>query len=140
MTATAQLFDDIQPAPDQADQIDQWFDDLAASYPRKKDLSRARVVWRRMKPTRALFHQCAAAIERQQTSIEWRNGFAPYLSTWLRGKRYEDQIELAPISAQLLRDAEHIRRTSFSRCPHPDPCANFRACVETIARGMTRDR
>lgn len=69
------------------------FDRFWKAYPKKKDKANAEKAFRKVKvPVSVLVD----AIKRQSASEEWNkdNGkYIPYPSTWLNGKRWEDELE-----------------------------------------------
>jgi hypothetical protein len=68
-------------------------------YPRKVDKAKAQKVWDKLKVTAELFTVIACAIARQSQSLDWlkSNGqFIPHPTTWLHGKRWEDELQ-APV-------------------------------------------
>ena len=70
------------------------FDRFWAAYPKKKDKQAARRAWKKLKPDLALCRVMSAALERQKESREWRKeggAYIPYPSTWLNGRRWEDE-------------------------------------------------
>lgn len=71
------------------------FDDFWLAYPKKVDKQTARSLWDKLAPDNELKKVIIAAVKRQAQSEEWRkdNGqFVPYPSTWLRHKRWEDDV------------------------------------------------
>ena len=71
------------------------------SYPknRRKKKEAARKAWRKLNPDLALCRIMAAALERDKRSGDWqRDGgaYIPYPSSWLNGKRWEDEPEGGP--------------------------------------------
>jgi hypothetical protein len=74
----------------------QWFNEFWNIYPKKKDKERAQKAFMRIKPTQELFAQMKRAIENQKKSAQWKDAqYIPYASTWLNGKRWEDEIPLS---------------------------------------------
>ena len=75
------------------------FDRFWAAYPKKKNKDAARKAWRKLNPDLELCRVMAAALERDKQSREWlkENGdFIPHPSTWLNGRRWEDEHNEAP--------------------------------------------
>lgn len=71
----------------------QRFDIFWEKYPKKRDKKEALAIFLRLKPSEELFEAIIEAIELQKRSKQWRdNQYIPYPSTWLRGKRWEDEI------------------------------------------------
>ena len=70
------------------------FDQFWAAYPKKKDKEKARRAWRRLNPGPELCQTMAAALERDKRSPNWQKdsgAYIPYASTWLNGRRWEDE-------------------------------------------------
>ena len=70
------------------------FDRFWAAYPRKQDKQKARRAWRKLKPDPALCRVMWEALERQKQSKAWRKedgAYIPYPSSWLNGRRWEDE-------------------------------------------------
>ena len=75
------------------------FDRFWAAYPKKKDKQKARKAWMQLNPDLALCRVMAEALERQKRSESWqeKNGqYIPYPSTWLKGRRWEDEPDGPP--------------------------------------------
>lgn len=74
------------------------FEDFWAVWPKRVDKQSAIAAWRKLKPDAALAGQIVAAVQRHAGSEAWlRDGgqFIPYPSTWLNGRRWEDEVEPA---------------------------------------------
>lgn len=70
------------------------FDQFWDVWPKKVNKEKARQAWRKVKLTDELFAFIIAAVESQKRSADWqKNGgeFIPHASTWINGKRWEDQ-------------------------------------------------
>lgn len=77
------------------------FDRFWHMYPRKVSKQAARRAWDKLKPDMLLCSQMSRALKAQMQSEEWtRDGgrFIPYPSTWLNGRRWEDELTPAPVS------------------------------------------
>lgn len=77
------------------------FEQFWNAYPknRRKKKEAARKAWRKLNPDLALCRIMAAALERDKRSGDWqRDGgaYIPYPSSWLNGKRWEDEPEGGP--------------------------------------------
>lgn len=75
------------------------FDRFWARYPRKQDKAKARRAWAKLAPDRALADRIMAALEIQRRSESWtREGgrYIPMPSTWLNGRRWEDELPPGP--------------------------------------------
>lgn len=74
------------------------FNRFWACYPRKVNKQAARRAWEKLKPDLLLCSQMSQALKRQMASEEWqRDGgrYIPHPSTWLNGRRWEDE-DVAP--------------------------------------------
>ena len=62
-------------------------------YPRGENRQRAVKAWDKLKPDDALIDTMARALVRQKASPDWQRGIGiPHASTWLNGRRWEDEI------------------------------------------------
>lgn len=71
------------------------FEAFWSAYPRKDAKDGAAKAFARIGPDEALQAAILAAVERQKASDQWtRDGgkFVPYASTWLNGRRWEDEL------------------------------------------------
>ena len=76
--------------------LDELFNQLWATYPKKVGKSLAHKAFQKIKPDQQLFDTMIKAIEVQKRSRGWKkeNGqFIPHLSTWLNQARWEDELE-----------------------------------------------
>lgn len=68
-----------------------------AMYPNKKGKASAEKAWAKLKVSESLFNLIAEGLARQVVSDAWtKDGgqFIPHPSTWLNGKRWEDEVRL----------------------------------------------
>ena len=64
-----------------------------AYYPRGEAKQAAIRAWDKLRPSPALIDTMAAALQRQMQRKDWREGIGiPYASTWLNGRRWEDEM------------------------------------------------
>jgi hypothetical protein len=69
------------------------FTQFWCAYPKKRDKERAQKIFLRIKPSTELFAQMMNALESQIKSKQWQDRqYIPYPSTWLNGKRWEDEV------------------------------------------------
>ena len=68
------------------------FDDFWQAYPNKKAKHAAQQAFNRLNPDDDLVETMICAIANQKRSEQWKRGFIPMPSTWLNGKRWEDEI------------------------------------------------
>ncbi len=74
-----------------------FFQKLWNTYSRKVNKISAIKAWDKLKPSPELVETILSAIEKAKESKEWKkdNGqFIPHLSTYLNGRRWEDEIEV----------------------------------------------
>lgn len=70
------------------------FDIFWERYPRKQSKKKAMEAWKKIKFENGLFEQVLASLDMAKKTTEWTrdNGrFIPYPSTWLNGRRWEDE-------------------------------------------------
>jgi hypothetical protein len=82
---------DTEPAESEGD----GFDAFWAAYPRKVNKQNAIKKWQKLKPDAALLETIMNALARHKASHDWAkdNGqFIPHATTWLNGRRWEDEI------------------------------------------------
>jgi hypothetical protein len=79
------------PAPP----ADPLFDRFWEAYPLKAARLAARKAWAKLRPDGALLDVLLAALARQKESAQWREGVIPHASTWLNGRRWEDEVLVA---------------------------------------------
>ena len=74
------------------------FDVFWSAYPRKIGKGAAEKVWRTLAPNEALSLAIVKAVNEQRTCEQWTRDsgkFIPHASTWLNGKRWEDEVTAA---------------------------------------------
>lgn len=79
-------------------------------YPNKKGKAAAEKAWKKLKVTDDLFTLIAQGLAKQCTSQAWLKDsgqFIPHPTTWLNGKRWEDEIPSAPTNVHLLPVNRH---------------------------------
>ena len=65
-------------------------------YPKKLNKEKAHCAFMRIKQSEQLFEQILNALEIHKRCKQWRDKqYIPYASTWLNGKRWEDEIPLS---------------------------------------------
>lgn len=73
------------------------FDQFWAIWPRKVAKAEARKAWAQTEKIRPSLHEIIAAIKAQSQTEQWMRGngqFIPHAATWLRGERWEDEVEV----------------------------------------------
>lgn len=81
-----------------------------ALYPRKQDKAKALKAWAKLKVTDELFSLITKGLSAQVVSADWvKEGgkYIPMPTTWLNGKRWEDEIPSAPTNVHLLPVNRH---------------------------------
>lgn len=95
------------PAPVVSDDL---FPKFWKIYPRKVGKDKAEKAWGKLKVTRELFDLMATALAKQVLTPDWtkeKGQYIPHPSTWLNGKRWEDEIPSAPTNVHLLPVNRH---------------------------------
>ena len=75
--------------------IDDGFDRFWSAYPKKVAKQAAVKAWRSLRPGPDDLDAMLAALRRQAASADWtKDGgrFVPHAATWLRGRRFEDEV------------------------------------------------
>lgn len=79
----------------ETDSFSKSFDDFWKAYPKRVSKTNALKAWKKLKPNDDLVREILSALEKQKQSSQWQkdNGqFIPYPTTWLNGKRWEDDL------------------------------------------------
>lgn len=66
-----------------------------AAYPKKVKKQKSREIWRKLAPDEAQTAQILSALEQQKRSARWRKDRGQYIpdpTTWLNGRRWEDEL------------------------------------------------
>jgi len=88
--------------------LDVWeesFDQFWQQYPYKVAKANALKAWRKIKPDAALLAKILASLEVAKSSDGWKKDggrFIPHATTWLNGRRWEDEIGKAEASEEVL--------------------------------------
>ena len=69
------------------------FDRFWNAYPRRQAKRDALKAWGKLKPTPELLATMLEAIEEQKRGRQWRDGYIPLPATWIRGQRWEDELD-----------------------------------------------
>jgi hypothetical protein len=70
------------------------FDQFWSAYPKKKDKAGALKIWQRLQPSSETVTAILAALDWQRQQPDWQKDagrFIPHPSTWLNGRRWEDE-------------------------------------------------
>lgn len=81
--------DDVLPR-----EIEERFVRFWAAYPRKEAKQKAHAIFLQLKPDEQMLQEMLKAIERQKTCDQWQEAggrFVPHPTTWLSGRRWEDE-------------------------------------------------
>jgi hypothetical protein len=75
---------------------DGMFDTFWKAYPRKVNKQAAEKAFNKLNPSENLFKAIMAGLENHKKSKQWTDPqYIPHASTWLNGKRWEDELESA---------------------------------------------
>ena len=83
-------------------------------YPRKVKKATAEAAWKKLDLTPEVLTSIMTALARQASSIDWlkSNGqFIPHPTTWLNGKRWEDEVVPAIASQSRHNNLDQIDHT-----------------------------
>ena len=75
-------------------EIEERFVRFWAAYPRKEAKQKAHTVFLQLKPNEQMLQEMLKAIDRQKTCDQWQEAggrYVPYPTTWLSGRRWEDE-------------------------------------------------
>ncbi|MFN3075972.1 MAG: hypothetical protein ABT940_03640 [Alphaproteobacteria bacterium] len=81
-----------EPAPEKVG-----FDLFWSVFPRKIGKGAAELAWKKLRPDATLQRRIIEAVKAQCKSEQWKRDqgrFIPHPSTWLNGKRWEDEVEV----------------------------------------------
>ena len=82
------------------------FEAFWKAYPRKEKKQDAKKAFMKLKPSEDLFKTIMAGLENHKKSKQWMDKqFIPHPTTWLNGKRWEDELEAAPAPQQAQQQA-----------------------------------
>jgi DNA-binding transcriptional ArsR family regulator len=84
-------------------------------YPRKANKAKAQAAWKKLNVTPELFTVIIGALARQASSLDWlKSGgqYIPHPTTWLNGKRWEDEVSTSV--------APQSRHTDLDKIDHTD--------------------
>lgn len=87
---------------------EQMFEIFWTAYPKKKDKTKARKVFKKLNPDEALFKTILNALETQVKDKNWcKEGrqYMPYPSTYLNNRRWEDESDAEPCGADAENEA-----------------------------------
>lgn len=71
------------------------------AYPCGKSKQAAIRAWDRLRPDDDLIHRMAVGLKRAMAGEDWQRGIGiPYASTWLNGRRWEDEDKPLPVRAE----------------------------------------
>jgi len=76
------------------------FDRFWQAYPRKTAKPQAAKAFARLRPDEPLLSRMLAALALQRQSAQWQRDdgqFIPHPSTWLNGRRWEDEVSAQPM-------------------------------------------
>ncbi len=71
---------------------DESFNVFWSAYPRKAGRQKASGAWLKLAPDEELQAKILEALEQQKETAQWQSGVIPHASTWLNGKRWEDEV------------------------------------------------
>lgn len=72
------------------------FDTFWNAYPKKKNRKKAEQIWQKLNPDAELFEEIMTGLRAQMESSDWQKEggqYIPLATTWLNGRRWEDEID-----------------------------------------------
>lgn len=90
-------------------------------YPRHEAKKDAEKAWKVLKPSPQLRRRIIESIELHKRGVKWNAGFICLPGTFIRGKRWEDDVEMPQVS--------HKAQHHAFDCPHATPCRRPSECV-----------
>lgn len=93
------------------DKYKETFDIFYEAYPKKEAKQDALKAWLSLSPGEDLFKKIMAALEVKKKTEDWvkeRGKYVPLPASWIRGKRWEDDISLTVGNGAVLRKGEDI--------------------------------
>ena len=97
--------------------VEDFFPKFWKLYPRKVGKDKAEKAWAKIKVTQELFTLMTEALAKQVLTPEWlkeRGQFIPHPSTWLNGKRWEDEIPDVPANVHQLAPRRQTNEPDFN--------------------------
>lgn len=94
---------------------DIWFEEFWEAYPRKVSKADAIKAWKQLKITFSMASKIMAGLDRWKHSDQWIRDdgrFIPYPASWLRGKRWEDEVTANAFQGQERLAPPRPRRNS----------------------------
>lgn len=98
----SEAYTDTDQETRSSDGADHGFDGFWAVYPKKVAKAAALKAWRAVAPKVRDLDALLAALRRQAASADWtKDGgrFVPHAATWLRGRRWEDEVNSPTVGA-----------------------------------------
>ena len=97
---------------------DRLFDSFWDIYPKKRARKAAEKAWKKLKPDELLYRTIVDSLAKWKQTDEWQKAdgqYIPYASTWLNGRRWEDEIpdkkpEQAPIPVKTVAAQQYNQR------------------------------
>lgn len=89
-----------RPAEPKVHEFPPGFDRFWQAYPRKTAKPQAAKAFARLRPDEPLLSRMLAALALQRQSAQWQRDdgqFIPHPSTWLNGRRWEDEVSAQPM-------------------------------------------
>jgi hypothetical protein len=121
------------------DRVRGWFEQFWESYPKKANKQKAERSFQKLAPSDELGETMMAAVDRQKRMPQWlKDGgeFIPHASTWINGRRWEDEQpipnrprSLGPAYGRDAWEAE-CRELHDSECAGPTEHAEKMAAVK----------
>jgi hypothetical protein len=128
-------------------QIEFWFDAFWQLYPRHVGKASALKAWKKAATSEAIKDEIMDGFSKQVTSLILAGKFCPHASTWLNGRRWEDEdarnhayvaAKLRVIACQLCGDTGTIGSFPDADTMALEPCSCARGAVPGLMVGVYR--
>lgn len=87
------------------------------AYPNKAARLQAEKAWRRLNPDAELVGTLMDAVARHSATDKWQRGYIPNADTWIRGRRWEDEVAVtASTLGQCMWNANGTREEGAGQC------------------------
>lgn len=89
------------------------FEKFWTAYPRKENKQKAIVAFEKINPDDLMLDAMLQAIERQKASSQWQEEggrFIPHPTTWLNGRRWEDEVQTAQPQKKVTQAQQYEQR------------------------------
>ena len=103
------------------------------AYPRKVDKKKAEDAFKKLNPDDELLEKMLASIEKQKASPQWQDPqYIPHPTTWLHGKRWEDEVEQSRRQNSNVRQMPLNPAQSYSQRDYSEPSETLEELMRRV--------